>query len=114
MSQRQIWHHILPLQPITNQRWPATHAQLSSPIGVAVDAAGNVFVADGKNHRIRRVDAKGVVTTIAGTGEIGVDSDGLASTASRLSVFDIAVDTVGNIWFTDTANRRVRVLVRAR
>ena len=54
------------------------------------------------------------MTTIAGTGEIGVDSDGLASTASRLSVFDIAVDTVGNIWFADTANRRVRVLVRAR
>ena len=91
---------------------PATHAQLSYPVGVAADTAGNVFVADSVNYRIRRVDARGVVTTVAGTGEIGVDIDGIAATASRLSVTGIAVDIAGNIWFADTANRRVRVLER--
>ena len=56
---------------------PATEASLNAPRGIALDASGNLFIADASNHRIRRVDAvTGVITTIAGTGEEGFSGDG--------------------------------------
>ena len=51
---------------------PAVQAQLDTPRGVAVDATGNLFIADSSNHRIRRVDPSGNITTIVGTGETGL------------------------------------------
>ena len=61
----------------------ARSAQLSAPIGVAVDRRGNVYVADTFNHRILRVDATGVITTVAGTGIVGSTGDGGAATIGR-------------------------------
>ncbi len=88
---------------------PATAARLSVPHGVAVDAAGNIYVADTYNDRVRRIDPEGVITTLAGTGESGYSGDGGPATAARLSVpHGVAVDAEGNLYVADTYNHRVR------
>lgn len=87
----------------------ATSAQLSSPNGIAVDSAGNLFIADTNNHRIREVSATGVISTVAGTGTPGFSGDGGAATAATLSgPSDVAVDAAGNLYIADTGNYRVR------
>ena len=87
---------------------PATSAQLL-PGGLAVDAAGNLFVSDVVYHRIRKVDPAGRITTIAGTGEGGFSGDGAAATAARLaSPDDLAFDLAGNLLLTDGGNARIR------
>ena len=89
---------------------PATSACLNQPTGVAVDDAGNIFIADRDNQRIRRVDAgTRVITTVAGNGTRGFTGDGGAATAASLNVpIGIAVDGAGNFVFTDTNNGRLR------
>ncbi|SFD38451.1 NHL repeat-containing protein [Paracidovorax konjaci] len=88
---------------------PAVAAQLNEPRGIAVDAAGNLYVADLNNHRIRRVDAGGTITTVAGTGAAGFSGDGGAATAAQLnSPFGVATDGAGRIYIADSANYRVR------
>ena len=62
---------------------PAVQAQLKSPVGVAVDGAGNLLIADGENYRIRRVDSKGIITTIAGTGALGFSGGPCAGSRSQ-------------------------------
>lgn len=87
---------------------PATAALLDTPTGVAVDASGNVYIADSHNHRIRKVSG-GVITTIAGTGTAGFSGDGAAATAAQLALpSGIAVDATGNIYIADTNNHRIR------
>ena len=87
---------------------PAVDARLFSPYGLAVDGAGNVFVAT-FGHRVRRVDASGNIATVAGTGRTGFGGDGGAATAARIdSPHDVAVDTAGNLYVADTTNHRVR------
>ena len=88
----------------------ASQAQLHRPAGVAVDAVGNVFVADTWNRRIRRIDAmSGVIETIAGNGEAGFSGDGEAATAAMLfAPQGVAVDGSGNVYIADTLNHRVR------
>ncbi|HLE39501.1 MAG TPA: NHL repeat-containing protein, partial [Acidimicrobiia bacterium] len=88
----------------------ATDAKLNSPYGVAVDGAGNVFIADTSNHRVRRVDVgTGLISTIAGTGTFGFSGDGAAATSAKLnSPFGVAVDGVGNVFIADSSNHRVR------
>src|SRR5205085_4201412 len=85
---------------------PAREAQFDSPGGVAVDAAGRVYVADTGNHRIR-VIANGMVTTLAGDGDPGW-VDGPAATARFFSPGRIAVDAAGAVWVADTRNHRIR------
>ncbi len=88
---------------------PAAQAQLSYPRGLAVDNAGNVFVADSFNSRVRKIDAAGNITTLAGTGERGYSGDaGPAAQAHLARPEGIAVDNAGNVFVADTANFRVR------
>ena len=80
------------------------------PFGLAVDGAGNLFIADSSNNRIRRVDAAtGVISTIAGTGVIGFTGDGGPATAATVSSpSSVALDPAGNLYFADSGNNLVR------
>jgi type IX secretion system substrate protein/NHL repeat-containing protein len=87
----------------------ATAAKLALPSGVAVDVAGNVYVSDNGNHRIRMVNTAGIITTVAGTGAPGYNADGIAATAAKLySPHGIAVDGIGNLYICDVLNNRLR------
>lgn len=87
----------------------ATSAMLNYPNGVAVDAAGNVYIAD-QSQRVRKVTAStGIISTIAGNGTAGFSGDGGAATSAKLNnPSSVAVDTVGNIYIADTANSVIR------
>ncbi len=86
----------------------ATGAKLNSPIGIAVDSAGNLYVADQLNHRIRKI-ANGLITTVAGNGTPGFSGDnGPATNAQLQNPFGVAVDSAGNLYIADTNNHRVR------
>ena len=88
---------------------PAVEAELRSPRGVAVDSAGNVYIADYRNRRIRKVDSTGTITTIAGTGEFGFSGDGGPAVEAELrSPHSVAVDSAGNVYITDSSDRRIR------
>ena len=88
---------------------PATAALLREPHGVALDAAGNLYIADTRNYRIRKVDSSGVITTIAGTGEYGFNGDGgLAIDAQLSGPHNVAVDGDGNLYIADRDNNRIR------
>ncbi len=89
----------------------ARDAQLRSPLGVAVDGAGNLYIADTYNHRIRKVSTDGIISTIAGTGNSGFGGDGGPGTAAMLSYpTGIAVAGDGTLYIADTRNHRVRTL----
>lgn len=90
---------------------PATKARLNYPEGVTVDAAGNVYIADSFNNRIRRVGTNGVITTIAGSGVAGYGGDGLLATDAALRFpSGVSVDTAGNIYVADPQNEVVRMM----
>ena len=87
----------------------ATAAQLSSPQGVALDGSGNLYIADRSNHRIRKVNSSGIITTVAGTGTAGFSGDGAAATAAQLSSpSGVALDGSGNLYIADHLNGRIR------
>ena len=82
---------------------PAPSAQLAGALAVAVDGAGNLFIADTYNSRIRRVSTSGIITTIAGNGVNGYLGDGGPAVSAQLAnPTGIAVDGSGNIFFSDT------------
>ncbi len=88
---------------------PATAATFNVPLGMAVDAAGNLYIADDLNFRIRKVDPSGTITTFAGNGTSGFSGDGGPATAAQLgAVFDVAVDRSGNVFIADLGNARIR------
>ncbi len=89
----------------------AKNAKLHLPQGIAIDANGNILIADSENHRIRQIDVSGVITTIAGTGESGFDGDGGPAKAAKFNLpKDIAIDANGNIIIVDGSNHRVRMI----
>jgi len=85
-------------------------ARFSYPTGVAVDAAGNVFVADSGNSTIRRVAPDGTVTTVAGSPGLTGAVDGVAADARFNNPSDVAVDSLGNVFVADTGNSTIRVI----
>lgn len=92
---------------------PADSTGLDNPVGVAVDGAGNIYIADQKNNRIRKVTAKtGLIVTIAGDGSFkhyGFYGDGGAATAAEITgPSGLAVDGAGNVYFVDSHNQRIR------
>ena len=90
---------------------PATAARLNHPSGVAMDAAGNLYIADRDNNRIRRVSVDGTISTIAGTGEEGDTGDGGPAIDAKLNAPSaVSVDSSGNVYICDTGNGRVRLI----
>jgi trimeric autotransporter adhesin len=89
---------------------PATSAELSDPVGVALDASGNLYIADAANMRVRKVDAStGTITTVAGNGVQGSAGDNGAATSAELNhLMGVTVDPMGNLYVADTGNMRVR------
>jgi uncharacterized protein (TIGR03437 family) len=92
----------------------ATKARLSNVKGIAVDSAGNLYLADTSNSRIRKVTTDGVITTIAGNGRLSYGGDGgPANAAQFLFPSGVAVDPAGRVYVADTQNYRVRLLTPA-
>jgi len=87
----------------------ATNAGLYYPSGVTVDSSGSIFIADTNNHRVRKVIAGGIISTIAGIGSPGFGGDGAAATSANLNnPFKITVDSSGNLFIADSSNHRIR------
>jgi len=95
----------------TGDNGPATSATLDNPSGVAVDPAGNIYIADYTNNVIRMVNTAAipVITTIAGTGTAGYSGDGGAATSARLNQpYSVSLDDSGNLYIVDQSNNRIR------
>jgi uncharacterized protein (TIGR03437 family) len=92
----------------------ASVARLHLPSGIALDKAGNKYIADTANHRIRQIAPSGVVNTIAGTGTAGAAGDNGPATAADLnSPLSVAIDLTGNIYIADTGNNEIRKITQA-
>ncbi len=93
----------------TGDNGPATAARINHPAGIAADGSGNIYIADKSNQRIRKIDAYGIITTIAGNGIAGYSGDNGPATSASFNYPDgIAVDKTGNIFVSDTYNHRIR------
>ncbi|MFI5141138.1 MAG: gliding motility-associated C-terminal domain-containing protein [Bacteroidia bacterium] len=89
----------------------ATAAELNGPQYAALDASGNLFIADVGNNKIRKVNTMGIISTIAGTGMRGYSGDGGPATAARLNGPDgVTFDTQGNLYIADYSNNRIRLI----
>jgi sugar lactone lactonase YvrE len=91
---------------------PATRALLNSPEGLAVDKAGNIYISDTWNYRVRKIDAStGIIETIAGTGVKGFSMENGPATSAQITFScGIAVNTAGRVYFADQFNHRIRAL----
>ena len=87
----------------------AVNAQIHNPWGITVDVAGNVYIADFGNDRVRKIDQTGIITTIAGTGTTGFSGDGGPAVAAKITgPSGVAADIYGNVYFADRGNQRIR------
>src|SRR5207249_819094 len=88
---------------------PAAAAQLNNPVGMALDPAGNLYIADITNNRIRKVTSGGTISTYAGSGSFGFSGDRGPATASQLSVpVGVALDPAANLYTAHITNNRIR------
>ena len=92
---------------------PATAAWLFGPTSVAADIAGNVYIADNLNSRVRKVDTTGIITTIAGNGLTSFSGDGGPAINAELDARSVAVDNSGNIYIADYSSGRIRKINNA-
>lgn len=94
----------------TGDNVPATSTELNSPLGVTLDAQGNLYIADSGNYRVRRVDATTqIITTVAGDGTQGYSGDGKAAIDAELFIPQgLALDAAGNLYIADRDNYSVR------
>ena len=93
---------------------PATQAQINRVVGLAADAAGNIYMAEELNNRVRKVDTNGVITTIAGTGTAGFSGDqGPAQLAQLSGPLGVCVSSSGDIFINDQGNKRIRKISAA-
>ncbi|MBK9731693.1 MAG: T9SS type A sorting domain-containing protein [Chitinophagaceae bacterium] len=94
----------------TGDGGPATAARLNYPAGIAVDVAGNIYIGDGGNNKVRKITlSTGIITTIAGTGTAGFSGDLGAATAAKFNgPQGLAVDAAGNVYIADQGNNRIR------
>ena len=98
------------VQGYSGDKGSALLAAIDSPSGLALDAAGNLFVADTHNQRIRRVDAvTGIITSVAGTGQPGFAGDASAAASAAVNLpRGLALDAAGNLFLVDARNQRIR------
>ncbi|MGH9024064.1 MAG: hypothetical protein ACRDV9_13365, partial [Acidimicrobiia bacterium] len=90
---------------------PATEAALNEPRGLGMDWMGNLYIADSENNRLRRVDRNGIITTVVGTGALGLKGDGGPAVQATLANPRHAIfDEAGNLYITDTFNDRIRLI----
>jgi DNA-binding CsgD family transcriptional regulator len=88
---------------------PATSATLFAPVGIAVSPDGSVHISDTNNHRVRKIDHSGNISTVAGDGTAGYGGDGGPARGAQLNVpLGLAFDRAGNLYIADSANNRVR------
>ncbi len=88
---------------------PAMAALLNGPFDVAFDGAGNLYFSDTFNNRVRRVDGRGIITTVAGNGDKAYSGDGGPATRAALNEpYGVVLDRTGNLYIADRLNRRVR------
>jgi uncharacterized protein (TIGR03437 family) len=88
---------------------PATRAWLAQPKGIAIDAAGNLFIAESESHRVRKVTPSGIIMTVAGNGTRGDYGDGGPATMAMLRYpYGVATDVTGNLYVADRGNGRIR------
>ncbi len=97
------------IQGYNGDNIPALSAEFFSPLGVAVDAAGNLYIADYGNERIRKVDTSGNITTVAGTGTYGYNGDNIPATSAQLAgPAGVTFDSAGNLYIAEWCNNRIR------
>lgn len=90
---------------------PAIAARLYYPVGVATDVSGNLYIVDEDNNCIRKVDAQGIISTVAGNGILGFSGDGGAAINAELNVpAALAIDTMGDMFIADRNNERIRMV----
>jgi len=88
---------------------PSEAAMISAPSGLFTDAQGNLYITDLGNHCIRKIDTKGIITTVAGNGQKGFSGDGGPATSATMDFpYDVTIDTKGNMYIADYANQRIR------
>src|SRR5262249_37391164 len=86
----------------------ATSALLGSPVGIAVDSTGDIFISDTDNQRIRKINPQGIISTVAGNGEFGFSGDNGGSPVRLALPYGVAVDHNGTLFIDDTYNGRIR------
>lgn len=89
---------------------PATAAQLNRPIGLASDAAGNLYFAESSNFRVRKIDTNRIITTVAGTGVASFSGDGGPASSAQIRGGPLAFDSCRDLYMSDGVNQVIRVL----
>lgn len=96
-------------QSFSGDGGPAVNAGLFGPVGIAFDSAGNYYIADGYNERVRKVNiVTGIITTVAGDGGYGYSGDGGPATSAKVAPTDVAVDSAGNLYISDVYSSTIR------